>query len=182
MTDLSFFPVKRRWRAMIVLALLPLVAWGCGTPRPKEGQTFACPGAVVLGDAARVHAFRDGQTGGDLLYRAEFTGVKLECSPRSGGARADVRISIEAQQGPGVTASSQQIRYFVAVTRDEQILAKQNFNLTADFRGRRSINIEDRIRQIDIPLARGQRGSEFVVFVGFELTPEQLAYNRVMRR
>ena len=32
--------------------------------------------------------------------------------------------------------------------------------------------------QATLPLAKGQQGSDFHIYIGFALTPEELAYNR----
>ena len=60
-------------------------------------------------------------------------------------------------------------------------LAKKVFDTEFEFEGNRNrIGATDELTQ-EIPLTSGDVGEDFDIFVGFQLSPEQLDYNRAKR-
>ena len=73
--------------------------------------------------------------------------------------------------------------YFVAVVdKDQKVLARELFDSTFTFQAnqRQAAAIEE-IEQI-IPIRGDLRGLDYEVLVGFQLTPEQLEFNRQERQ
>ena len=70
---------------------------------------------------------------------------------------------------------------FVTVTRrDRSVLAKERFDVNVTFpAGQDIVRITEKVPGIVIPRANETvSGTNFEVIVGFDLTPEQIAYNR----
>ena len=69
--------------------------------------------------------------------------------------------------------------FFVAITSDNgDILAKEIFAASLTYpAGADSQTYTERLRQV-IPIDNRDRGANYKVLVGFQLTPDQLAYNR----
>ena len=70
--------------------------------------------------------------------------------------------------------------FVTVVRRDKSVLAKEKFNIDVAWpAGKDIVRHTEIIPGIVIPRANETvSGSNFEVFVGFDLTPEQLAYNR----
>ena len=69
--------------------------------------------------------------------------------------------------------------YFISVSRGDTILDKRDYSLNVDF-PRNSERVRLTGDQIDLVLPVDDKltGAAYSVLVGFQLTPEQLAFNR----
>jgi len=88
-------------------------------------------------------------------------------------------------RGPAATSDRQTYRYWVAVTRRGRApIEKAYFDVDVRWnRGEAVVTRTERIQNIVIPRANAEiSGENFEILVGFELTPEQLQFNRDGRR
>ena len=166
-----------------LLATLVLAACQQGPERP----TLACPVIAILQDAAELTLFVPGP-GRDLIdvtleaRISEFGGfcdTDIDEDDRTGEVDIDLQVLFEATRGPVSVTREAQVGYFVAITdTQENILARQTFDADLEFQGNRNrIGFVEELTQ-KIPLRAGQVGEDFKVFIGFQLTEDQLEYNR----
>ncbi len=172
---------------------LALALVGCSTggriaeqlnSTPNSGP---CPVVGSVYDASRYVKFADG--GGklypDIAFTGEITDVRLYC--RYTGDEplvAEIEIDFAFGKGPKATGDNHDYPYFVAVTRrNGKVLAKEYFTTEAEF-GRKTVTARtELVNQISIPRAdESISGVNFEVVVGFELTPEQIEFNRAGNR
>jgi hypothetical protein len=151
---------------------------------PNSGP---CPVIGSVYDVSRFVKFADadGKLYSDIAYTGEITDVRLFCR-YTGKAPlvAEVEIDFAFGKGPMGTANSAAYPYFVAVTRrNGKVLAKEYFNTEADF-GRGAVaGKTELVSRITIPRAdESISGVNFEIVVGFDLTDEQLAFNRAGNR
>ncbi len=151
---------------------------------PNSGP---CPVVGSVYDASRYVKFADGEGRlyPDLAFTGEITDVRLYCR-YTGEAPlvAEVEIDFAFGKGPKAGGGSHDYPYFVAVTRrNGKVLAKESFTTEAEF-GRKTVTAKtELVNQISIPRAdESISGVNFEVVVGFELTAEQLEYNRAGKR
>lgn len=146
----------------------------------------ACPTVIIVKDTADLTTFRPGP-GRDLTdvvidaRLARFDGsceTDLE-NDRSGQVNVDLQLIFELIRGPANKTREGEFSYYVAIAaRDGTILAKKVFNTGFEFEGNRNrIGGIEELTQ-EIPLRPGQLGEDFDIFVGFQLNPDQLDYNR----
>ena len=93
----------------------------------------------------------------------------------------EVEIDFAFGKGPKAQGSSRAYPVFVTVTRrDRTVLAKERFDVNVTFPpGMDTVRMTEKIPGIVIPRANDTvSGTNFEVVVGFDLTPEQVAYNR----
>ncbi len=168
--------------------LLALVLSGCGTTRifdqldttPNSGP---CPVVGSIHDVSRYVKFADGDSKlySNIAYTGEITDVRLYCRYINNDPLvAEVEIDFAFGKGPMATANSAGYPFFVAVTRrNGKVLAKEYFTTEADF-GRRTVDGKtELISRVTIPRAdESISGVNFEVVVGFDLTAEQLEFNR----
>lgn len=176
----------------IVLALVASLALaGCGTRLARQldntPNAGACPVGGSVYDAARYVKFADGTAGNytDIAYTGEITDVRLYCRYfKDQPLEAEIEIDFAFGKGPRATASEHDYPYFVAVTRrNGKVLAKEYFNAQGEFRRGNVAAKTELVNKITIPRAdESISGVNFEIVVGFELSPEQLEFNRSGQR
>ena len=181
----------RKQPVLLALAgLSALTLAGCGTVRETfdtRQNVGPCPTAAALYDAARIVEIR----GEEFVQNIGFTGEVLSVSSTCrdvGDAPISMSVNVEFAFGRGDAAQGESAKvypYFVAVTRRNlATIAKERFAVEARFRpGEDVVVVRDRIEEILIPRANPDiSGVNFEVLIGFELTAEQLEFNRAGKR
>lgn len=147
-----------------------------------------CPLMGVLYDSSRLVEFATPeQRYANIAWTGEMRGVRGFCR-YTGADPIEMNLEIDMAFGRGPAAGearTRTYRYWVAVTRRGVApIEKQYYNIRVEFNGDRTIVTgTDEIERITIPRANAEvSGDNFEILVGFELTPEQLAYNRDGRR
>jgi hypothetical protein len=170
-----------------ILAAVAALALGACTA--QEDKTAAiCPRAGIVPDANVVVLFREG-AGRDLtdvVTQAQIVEVAVTCeyaaARRPPGVTLDLQIAIAAERGPADRARRAALPYFVAVLDgDQNIVAKEYFEARFDFPDNRT-----RVGRVDeleprIALRSNFDGPAYRIMVGFQLSPDQLAWNRRQR-
>lgn len=183
-------PARSRRRLAWAGALLGMTALaGCAGNQISSSAPNAgpCPGARVLWDAARLVEIKDNN------QRYENVGFTGEVRRVTGLCRyvgdqpivMKLDIDFGFGRGPAAVGANHNYRYFVAVTRrDLAVVKKEYFDFPVEFRrGEDRMSGRQTIPEIVIPRASDQiSGANFEILVGFELTPEQLQFNRDGRR
>jgi hypothetical protein len=145
-----------------------------------------CPAVRVLYDASRFVEL----TGPERFENVGFTGEieNLRASCRYVGAdpiSVQLSLNMGFGRGPRAEGLSKDVTYWVAVTRkDVAPIARERFVQRVVFRpGQNRQRLSTPVTEIVIPRKnKDVSGSNFEVFVGFELTDAQLAFNRDGKR
>jgi hypothetical protein len=153
--------------------------------RPNVGP---CPLMGVLYDSARIVEFAqpNNQRYANITYTGEMNGVRglcryIDADPITMAIEVDMAFG----RGPAATAERQTYRYWVAVTRRGRApIEKVYFDVDVRWdRGEQVVTRREQIENIVIPRANPEiSGENFEILVGFELTPEQVQFNRDGRR
>lgn len=146
-----------------------------------------CPVVGSVYDAARYVKMADGsrELYSDIEFTGEITDVRIFCRyTEDHPLDAEIEIDFAYGQGPAARGGSHTYPYFVAVTRrNGKVLARETFASQADFGGKSVTGKTERVNRITIPRADGSiSGVNFEIVVGFELTTEQLEFNRAGKR
>ncbi len=177
---------------LILIAALASVTFigGCKTTAEvlKVGQAGEvnpgpCPRAFSLYDASRIVEFRgEKQTFANVGFTGEIGKVRSLC--RYYGTQpieGDLELEINFGRGPAAAEqNAATYEYFVAVTRKNiGVINKKTFPIQVTFpEGSDRVTVTERVDKIIIPRAsEGTSGENFEIIVGFELTPEQRAFN-----
>jgi len=154
---------------------------------PNVGE---CPQATILAEAVDATVFNSatGRDLPDIQYQAHLSDLESTCDyGRTRGVRmAYTRLNFNVSIDLGSAAMSRPIDvpYFVAVIVPETqtVLTREIFTVRAAFDGNtRSVIIPDHIGSIAIPVSEGADGGAYEVVIGFQLTPEQVEFNRASR-
>jgi hypothetical protein len=153
--------------------------------RPNAGP---CPLMGVLYDSSRIVSFAQpgNQRYANIAYTGEMQGVRGLCRYVEADP-IDMTMEVEMAfgRGPAATGDTQTYRYWVAVARRGRApIEKAYFDVEVRFpRGQTVVTRTEDIGRIVIPRANEEiSGENFEILVGFELTPEQLQFNREGRR
>lgn len=171
-------------RRAAVACLLALAA--CSSNEPDQTP---CPSARVLAEPSELTRFADG--GGrdpvDVVFEARFQRVSGECSYSKGGGKIAVELTVvmDVARGPEAGDRPVPFSYFVAVSEksedpgaEPRILTRQSFPVETSFPpGRNGLRYTD-VLDVTIPRGKGRPVGDYVLYLGFELTPEELSYNR----
>ena len=174
----------------LTTALLGLAACqsgsGIGDAFDTRLNAGTCPPAGAIYQAARLVEFDgDEQLFPNVRYTGEIVDVRLYC--RYAGTdpvRAEVEIDFAFGKGPAGTEPRHDYGYWVAVTRRSgKVLNKEHFTVRADFSDGSVTGETEVLQRILIPRADDSvSAANFEVLIGFDLTEDQLTYNREGRR
>ena len=170
-------------RFFIAIAAMALLA-ACS----KEQAVLAppCPSTVIVKELADITQFKSGEGRDltDVVLEGTITGFDGFCETDfdegvAGEVTIDLRVLFRASRGPANTDRKGTFRYFVVIAdRDDNPLRKDVFATAVQFPGNRNRVAPFEELSLAIPLKAGQNGGDYRVLVGFQLTPDQIEYNR----
>lgn len=148
-----------------------------------------CPNAFALQDAARVVQFQNPgvESFENVAFTAEIQAVRVFCRyTEDRPIRAELELEIGFGRGPAAAGVDEHTYdVWVAVTRtDVAVLNKVEVPVRVNFpRGEDRVYLRREIDDIVIPRAgESTSGTNFEILVGFEVTPDQLQFNRDGKR
>src|ERR1700733_11295209 len=156
----------------------PLLLVGLASCSDAPPPPMYCPQVAVLQQAQVVTQFLPGRTDvAAQITTAQITGVAGACATahHDRTLRVTFRAGFVASNGPANQGGTLQLPYFVALSRGNQIIQKQDYTIALHFDGNASTtNATSKPVKVDL----GNVGStqDVQVLVGFEMTPEQLSY------
>jgi hypothetical protein len=156
-----------------------------GDNRPNAGP---CPLMGVLYDNSRQVDFAqpNNERYANIEWTAEMQGIRGLCRYiEDDPITMSLEVNMAFGRGPAATSERQTYRYWVAVVRRGFApIEKQYFDVDVRFpRGQAIVTATEEIENIVIPRATADTsGENFEILVGWELTPEQLAFNRAGKR
>lgn len=144
-----------------------------------------CPKVVIVEELSSISEFQGSKMNDSMLAtRAFMEGVESNCRHEGGHVAVDLRLAFMGHLGPKGRLKSGDKPYFsypffVAVTDQERnILAKEIFSASVTFnRDEDHHTYYESLRQL-IPVQYKSQAGEYTLMLGFQLTPEQLSYNR----
>jgi hypothetical protein len=178
-------PVKRFVPVCLGLSAM-LLAGGCAgvdlsglDDNPNVGP---CPVAGVLYDASRIVEIKGTERHENVGFTGAIEAVRGFCRyVGTNPITMELEVDFAFGKGPTAEGASHSYPAFVSVTRrDKNVLAKEKFDINVTFpEGKDIVRLTEAVPGIVIPRANETvSGSNFEVIVGFDVTPEQLAYNR----
>lgn len=144
-----------------------------------------CPAASVVPELGTLAEFADNAkpTASTLISFAKIDSIQSKCDYASQSVTVDLKLAFQGQLGPvGRTMNKDTFIYpfFVAVTSPGgAILAKEVFSAGIIFGGVDQSSYQETMRQI-IPIPNKDAGKNFRILAGFQLTQQQLEYNRAV--
>ena len=169
-------PLRRSLAAL----LLPLVG-GCGLVGESSGDPDICPLPTIFKTTQELVRFKPG-AGYDLsqaLFHVKLNTFQGECDIGKKEITLTIDLSMTALRGAAMTKDQSQFAYWVwVVDRNKKVLTRNRTPVITKFEGRDSrIDFSD-IFDVIIPQREDHAPPDWRIYIGLELTKEELAYNR----
>lgn len=172
----------RMGRPALLAAGAVLALSGCsgmGPTNPSDAA-LACPKVNIVRDLQEVTVFRPGGKDlTDLESRAALTDYTGNCEYTSAGVTVNVNVYLVAERGPALKGDVAKYQYFVALAQpDDTLVSKAYFDTDVTFvPGQPRAGSKEELAP-RIPLPKDGNAKDWKVYLGFQLTPEQLEFNR----
>ncbi len=181
---------------LAAFGFLGLMLAGCSSAadiNPWANKTVipACPKIQLLKDTDIITAYRNGPGRDitDIRYEADLKGFTGECEYiGKKGVYSEVKVVLKVgfdiSRGPAEPSRTTSVSYFVAIPEFYPHPAGRNVFTTKVLfpENRNTMRVIDEEVEISIPLTKTRNGPGTKVYIGFQLTPEQLAFNRQKRQ
>ena len=159
-----------------------LVVAGCAS---ADDDPRACPRVAILQDAATVTVFTEPGALDltDVLARGALSNIRGGCEYFDDEVEIEFDVTLSAERGPALTASQFSFDYFVSIlTPEDVVYAKEVFRTPVAFPSGvfRAGSLESLSQSI--PIQEGSDARGFSVLIGFQLSEDQVEYNRRSRR
>jgi len=145
-----------------------------------------CPQVEIVDDLSSISDFTSPkrQKKDSLISRVDIKSAESTCKLASKSAIVDLKVMFNGLLGQKGRAKSTgkpffSYPFFIAVTSPSgQVMAKEIFaaSLTYDTNENTHLYSEN-LRQI-IPITSKKHANQYRILIGFQVTPDQLAYNR----
>lgn len=167
-------------RAPACVALLALVAGCSGFAANKD--TFTCPAATTVPDLQTIARLTDTGKDDDVQTAGRIASVNSTCDKETAGVATFLSIEFAAlRTGPSIRHA--EFPYFVAIADSAgNILGKQEFTLALDFPGEAPTMRTTEKVTAHLPLKNQQLGNIYTVIVGFQLSKNELDFNRTHQK
>ena len=153
---------------------------GCSTPDKLDFRT--CPQVLILGDAAKATrlAHANSKDVADTIYQVRLANIQGGCKYYDDSVDLEFTVNLVAQAGAAFDpARHYQEEYFVAILDAAgNRLAKKNFVSDLVFEEGASNAVQTETLTPSIPLAKDADAAGYMVYIGLQLAPDDLAKNR----
>jgi hypothetical protein len=174
-------------RALSILGGAAALLLTASCSSDQDMAAYPCPVVAPVRELAYLTKFEgDSQDLSDTLFEARIDQVlpAIHCiyEEEGDGKRAivyDIQVKFLAMRGPKEREGTAKFNYFMAITGPGgKPLARQLFDTEVPFdeSATQGITIEE--LQPRIPLKQGENGDWYRIYVGFQLSERELAYNR----
>jgi hypothetical protein len=172
------------YRVRIAAALLAsAVVTGCAIL--DEGTPNVCPSTAILHDAGELVRFATvpPQGPGDVSFTTRMKYISGVCDVSEKEIEMELSTVMEAVRGPANEKGEARFVYFVAILdKDKTVLTRTKFPMIARFQGRETKLDFSEAVTVTIPKKDKSLPKDYIVYLGFEMTPDELAYNRKKQR
>jgi hypothetical protein len=165
-------------RAILLISLVALA--GCAN-FGKQTPPAACPSVALLGDAADVTRYKGtGRDVPELLVDGRITSVPAQCRyGDNGSVYADLAVRATIARGPTTNLPDISVPIVISVLDGDAVLDQQDFAITASFPSNvDSVPATSNVIRLRLPNTAQKSAAAYKIFVGFRLTPGELALNR----
>jgi hypothetical protein len=172
---------SRVWAGASLLLLAGLSA--CGGENAAQQAGLRCPQIVIPQDAAIYDVVRNNSTSPkDVLVEARITNTRGDCTYADKSVTMNVNVEFTAWRGPAAWLEKDvPAQYFVAVTdAQDRILNKATFDVKIPvprLQVTPKDTVQEPLEQV-IPVSSPQEGGSYKIMIGFQLSPQQLEFNR----
>lgn len=177
--------ILRPLRNIGLVTALGLLVAGCGLF--EKDRVYRCPAVFILEDAKDLTKFKPGPGRDitDILFEAEIVDFKGGCDydEDDGEAEIELLVQVRVERGPANKNRDIAFEYFVAIPKyQSQPQGKRVLPVKGAFEENRTRLVYQDELQMTIPVKSPEEGEALEIVLGFQLTPEELTFNRSRRQ
>jgi hypothetical protein len=163
--------------------LLAAAAGSLGACSKSEVFAPACPQLSLLREGADLTRFTgSGRDITDLVLEAHLAAVPATChwaDKAHTKVEAKLQVAMSFARGPGMNGRTVDVPYFLAISDGDTIRDKQIFTARAEFPTNADrVGVTTPEASLLFPVSPEKSAAAYKITVSFQLTPEELAYNR----
>jgi hypothetical protein len=165
-------------KRLIPACCAPFLLAGLASCADDPPPPMFCPQVAVLQQAGIMTEFLPGRTDvAAQITTAQITGVAGACATahEDHALRVTFRAGFVASNGPANQGDTLHLPYFVALSRGNQIIQKQDYTIALHFNGNATTTAATS-KPVTVELGNVDASQDVQVLIGFEMTPEQLSY------
>ncbi|OFX07797.1 MAG: hypothetical protein A2516_03555, partial [Alphaproteobacteria bacterium RIFOXYD12_FULL_60_8] len=170
--------------ARLSCLLLPLfLLAGCETLTPPPPPN--CPNVVIDRATAWITRFGEGKGRDitDITLEGEMLGFTGYCERTDTGLLSNLMTNFTLSLGPRAPSRKAKVEYFVALVKNGEVITKEVMGVDVEFPENVSkVRYRDEAFDLTIPLAAGESGPDYNIYIGFQLSKNELDYNRKRNR
>jgi hypothetical protein len=176
------FRFRRFLAQAAVVAIVGAAVAACGSdPKAKP-----CPEVRVDSNTASLTKFRDGpgRDISDIEYQVEIVGFKGECVVDNKEFEVTMDMDLAVAAGPAGKPGPVPVYYFVAVPQFfPKPEGKKIFQFTYNVPGKATApqRLHESNIRVKIPLLKDQTAASYDIYLGLQLDPAQVEYNRTKK-
>jgi hypothetical protein len=171
--------IFRRVSRIAPVVVLGLLVAGCGLF--DKDIVYRCPEVFILEDAKDLTKFKPGSGRDitDILFEAEIVNFTGGCEYDKGEAEIELLVQIRVERGPANRNRGISFEYFVAIPKfQSQPEGKRVLPVKGAFEDNKTRLIYQDELTMTIPVKAPTDGAGIEIVLGFQLTPDQLKFNR----
>ena len=171
------------WHLCCLIGLIISLLSACSSLGGNKNSRPPCPKTFLLKNANSLTYFRSGPTQDvtDILAEIAIIDFTGECIYNKKRTRAhmNLKLTFDIKRGPADKKKETHFQYFVAIPKFHPAPKGKNiFPLRAQFKGSKTrIKMLDEV-SIQIPIRKNSAVDQYSVYIGLQLTSQQLKYNR----
>ena len=161
-----------------------VVLSGCGlfgsSPPPRR-----CPPVLILDETNQLTKFRDGSGRDitDIEFETRIVDFTGNCRDDDDNVDVQIKVAFTVERGPANATRNAKFNYFVAIPKFfPRPEGKRTFDVTVDFEGNRTRTSHTEDLRMNIPIPPNVSTKDYEIYIGMQLTPEQLRFNKSRRQ
>jgi hypothetical protein len=170
---------------LAVLAGLAIVLAGCSKDSFFSGggqlSGLACPQVAILEAPSELTRFSKGKVGNisNVRFQAKMEVTHMYCDIEEKAIFVTADAKLAVLRGPAEATGEVKFAFFVAILNaHKEVILHQAFPIIAKFDGSdRKIEFEDSI-SFEIDRKENVDPGTYTIYAGFEMSPEELEFNR----
>jgi len=176
---------SKKARPHLLLLAAALLLSGCAEMKNRVmgKEPGQCPTIRILADAAHLTKFKPGAGRDitDILYTVDLVTYQGSCGWRDKDThiQTSIKVMFDIDRGPANLQGLGEILYFVAVENRAKQVFSTKFKFDPSMPKLRQVDEEV---SIDIPIRPGDTPYNTVIWLGLQLSQDELDYNRNTRK
>lgn len=140
---------------------------------------------LILEETNKLTKFRagPGRDITDIEFESRIVDFTGNCKDEENEFDIELKVSFVVERGPANASGEARFPYFVAIPKFRpRPEGKRRFDIALKFDGNRRRIVHNEILNLTIPIAPRASSKDHEIYIGLQLSPDQLQFNRSQRK